>query len=94
MKDVAIRVDALSKEYRLGERQPYKALRDTIVHNLTAPFHGFRPGTRGASKRVNGDTDLFWALKDIYLEIGHGEIVGIIGRNGAGKSTFLKVLYA
>ncbi|WP_252237960.1 ABC transporter ATP-binding protein [Clostridium sp. VAP51] len=34
----------------------------------------------------------FWALKDINLEVNKGDVVGIIGFNGAGKSTILKVV--
>jgi ABC-type polysaccharide/polyol phosphate transport system ATPase subunit len=34
----------------------------------------------------------FWALKAVSLRIEHGEVVGLIGRNGSGKSTFLKVI--
>jgi lipopolysaccharide transport system ATP-binding protein len=34
----------------------------------------------------------FFALRDISLEVRSGEIMGIIGRNGAGKSTMLKIL--
>lgn len=34
----------------------------------------------------------FWALKDVSFEVMPGEIFGIIGRNGAGKSTMLKVM--
>lgn len=34
----------------------------------------------------------FYALKDISFSIAKGETVGIIGRNGSGKSTILKIL--
>lgn len=34
----------------------------------------------------------YWALKDVSLEIRRGETVGLIGRNGAGKSTFLQLV--
>ena len=34
----------------------------------------------------------FWALKDVSFEVKRGEVVGIIGRNGAGESTLLKIL--
>jgi len=42
---------------------------------------------------IQGDTtEEIWALKDINFEIERGETYGIIGRNGAGKSTVLKIL--
>ena len=34
----------------------------------------------------------FWALKNVSFEVERGEVVGIIGHNGAGKSTILKVI--
>ncbi|MFL5244663.1 MAG: ABC transporter ATP-binding protein [Gemmataceae bacterium] len=34
----------------------------------------------------------FWALRDISFEIGRGQVVGLVGRNGAGKSTILRIL--
>lgn len=36
--------------------------------------------------------DEIWALQDINLEIERGIALGIVGSNGAGKSTFLKIL--
>ncbi|HGI5914505.1 TPA: ABC transporter ATP-binding protein, partial [Yersinia enterocolitica] len=32
------------------------------------------------------------ALDDVSIEINHGDRIGIVGRNGAGKSSFLKAL--
>lgn len=34
----------------------------------------------------------FWALKDLTLSINKGEVLGIVGKNGSGKSTFLKLV--
>jgi len=34
----------------------------------------------------------FWAVRNVYLDIPHGSTVGIIGENGAGKSSLLKLL--
>ncbi|HEV7992274.1 MAG TPA: ABC transporter ATP-binding protein [Gemmatimonadaceae bacterium] len=36
--------------------------------------------------------ELFWALRDVNFTVERGETVGIIGHNGAGKSTILKLL--
>lgn len=36
--------------------------------------------------------DDFWVFKDISFEVKKGEVVGIVGRNGAGKSTMLKII--
>ena len=36
--------------------------------------------------------DVFQAVKDVSFEVEKGEILGIIGKNGSGKSTMLKAL--
>lgn len=55
-----------------------------------------RKGIRieGVSKRYGeGDTAVH-ALKDVNMQVGPGEVVGLIGPSGSGKSTLLKCLGA
>lgn len=80
-----ISVENLSKQYRIGQRQPYKTLRETLMNAVKSPATLFR-------RNGSGGDDTFWALKDVSFEVQQGEVIGIIGRNGAGKSTLLKIL--
>jgi len=80
MRDTAITIRNLSKQYRIGKQERYKTLRESIVNAFSM-----------ANQRTPADATI-WALKDVSLEIKRGDVVGIIGANGAGKSTLLKIL--
>ena len=89
-----IEAERLSKLYRLGTIG-YTTLRESLEgwwarrrrRTVTAPLpSGIDP------VQVGPYPGTFWALRDIDFTIRRGDVVGIIGRNGAGKSTRLKVL--
>lgn len=73
----AIRFDCVSKQFTLHHERP-RSLQELFLDLLHA--------RRVSSKEV------FRALSDVSFEIKRGEMAGIIGANGAGKSTILKLV--
>ena len=81
MSNLAIKVDNLSKFYKIGARRDrHDTLRDHLTHGIKSLFS--RDGHRSS---VSDPEDTIWALKDVSLDINPGEVVGVIGRNGAAS---------
>lgn len=82
MSNIAVRMDRVSKRFRKGEL--HDSLRD-LIPAMAARLCGRTVNLPGGQRE-------FWALQDISFELPQGEAFGIIGANGAGKSTMLKLL--
>ncbi len=85
-------MSGISKVYRIGApRAPYLTLRDSVAGAAMQVVRQVaRMATGAAAYRTRSEA--LWALTDVTFEVNQGACFGIIGRNGAGKTTVLKIL--
>ena len=63
------------------------------VKNLHVYYRGLKKTSIRASwNKIKNKVEVFEALKGVSFEIEEGKILGIIGKNGSGKSTMLRAI--
>jgi len=82
MSEHSLRLNHVFKRFRRGEK--HDSLRDLIPSLVKRAVRRDRERALAAEE--------FWVLNDVSFELRKGETLGIIGHNGAGKSTMLKHL--
>ena len=90
MENRLLEVDNVSKQYRLGMIGG-----GTLQGDLASWFARIR-GREDPNAKIGTEHlqtgEKFWALKDISFTVDRGDAVAMVGRNGAGKSTMLKLI--
>lgn len=61
------------------------------VQNLSKTYYRNARGASGLKQLITGKKEAVEALKDINFSIERGERIALLGANGAGKSTFVKL---
>lgn len=82
LRDWAIEVNGVGKRYALFQ-SPLDRLKEFFMPKL----HAWLPFVGQASY-----AQTFWSLQDVNFKLYKGEVLGIIGVNGAGKSSLLQLI--
>ncbi len=88
---ISIELSNVSKCYKLGQFTV-----GTLYDDIRESFKSFLKKDSTASEKTRSDEAYlrnpeYWALKNVNIAIKKGDVVGLIGANGAGKSTVLKL---
>jgi lipopolysaccharide transport system ATP-binding protein len=81
MSDTLIKIEGLHKKFCMN-------LKRSMLYGTVDMVKGMF-GAHISEELRKGE---FWALQDINFELKKGEILGLIGKNGCGKTTLLRLI--
>ena len=96
-RETMIEVEGLGKRYWVGGHWliDHRGMHAMVDRALKAPSqfisNRFSKKQAAAAHPVI-EGHMKWALRDVSFKLGKGEVLGIVGHNGAGKSVLLKLL--
>src|SRR5258708_7248993 len=85
-RPTAIRLERVSKQYRAGRSRTVVDLVASTIDSLRGREHDVYSAARG---RI---ASTVLAVNDVSFDVAEGTGLGIIGSNGAGKTTILKLI--
>jgi lipopolysaccharide transport system ATP-binding protein len=85
MSEVLIKVENVSKRF-------CKSFRTSLRYAVYDMIKELNPFLSGGNEKPALRKNEFWAVDGISFELRRGECLGIVGHNGAGKSSLLKLL--
>ena len=89
--ELAIRVSNVNKQYNIGVINR-GTFRDELIYRFAKLIGKDTSNMFGKVTNKPKKNEIYHALNNISFDIKKGEAVGLIGHNGAGKSTILKIL--
>ena len=90
MAERLLEIDGVSKQYRLGMIGGGTLQRD--LSSWYARVRGREDPNRKIGYDSSHDGELFMALQNVSFTADRGDALALMGRNGAGKSTMLKLI--
>jgi lipopolysaccharide transport system ATP-binding protein len=92
-----IEVNGIGKRYWVGGHHliDSRGMHALLERSVRAPFRTmtqkvfhFNP----VADFAESEGHMRWAIRNVSFKVAHGEVLGIVGHNGAGKSVLLKIL--
>lgn len=86
--EVLVRVEGVSKKFcRSLKKSLWYGLKDVLSEAVPFSSHEKNGRKKGGLRASE-----FWAVSDVSFQLRRGECLGLIGHNGAGKTSLLRLL--